>query len=98
MYRTLPDLIIGLVVISQLSTNMLIILTCKQFNGFIKIRRNLVVREIKSLCHHAGLQWADCYIHVNGHTPDGYILGLPDRQFLIDVTIAIPTGANHILF
>ena len=49
------------------------ILTCKQFNGSIKSRHDLVVREIKSLCHHAGLQWTDCYIgqlrtvsHVNG--------------------------------
>ena len=78
------------------------ILTCKQFNGSIKSRHDLVVREIKSLCHHAGLQWTDCYIgqlrtvsHVNGDTPDGYILGLPGRPFFIDVTIAHPTGATH---
>ena len=78
------------------------ILTCKQFNGSIKSRHDLVVREIKSLCHHAGLQWTDCYIgqlrtvsHVNGDTPDGYILGLSGRPFFIDVTIAHPTGATH---
>ena len=28
-------------------------LTCKQFNGSIKSRHDLIVREIKSLCHHA---------------------------------------------
>ena len=78
------------------------ILTCKQFNGSIKNRHDLVVREIKSLCHHAGLQWTDSYIgqlrtvtHVNGDTPDGYIVGLPGRPFFIDVTIAHPTGATH---
>ena len=78
------------------------ILTCKQFNGSIKNRHDLVVRELKSLCHHAGLQWTDCYIgqlrnvsHVDGVTPDGYIVGLPGRPFFIDVTIAHPTGATH---
>ena len=61
-----------------------------------------MVRELKSLCHHAGLQWTDCYIgqlrnvsHVDGVTPDGYIVGLPGRPFFIDVTIAHPTGATH---
>ena len=78
------------------------ILACKQFNGSIKSRHDLVLREIKSLCYHAGLQWTDCYIgqhrtvsHVNGDTPDGYILALPGRPFFIDVTIAHPTGATH---
>ena len=78
------------------------ILTCKQFNGSIKSRHDLIVREIKSSCHHAGLQWTDCYIgqlrtvsHVNGDTPDGHILGLSGRPFFIDVTIAHPTGATH---
>ena len=33
--------------------------------------------------------------HVNGDTPDGYILGLSGRPFFIDVTIAHPTGATH---
>ena len=76
------------------------ILTCKQFNGSIKSRHDLVVREIKSLCHNAGLPWTDCQIgqlrivnHVNGDTPDGYILSLPGRPFFIDVTIAHPTRA-----
>ena len=78
------------------------ILTCIQFNGSIKSRHDLLVREIRSLCHNAGLQWTDCYIgqlrtvsHVDGVTPDGYILGLSGRPFFIDVTIAHPTGATH---
>ena len=78
------------------------ILTCKQFNGSIKSRHGLLVREIRSLCHHTGLQWTDCYIgqlrtvsHVDGVTPDGYIVGLQGRPFFIDVTIAHPTGATH---
>ena len=33
--------------------------------------------------------------HVNGDTPDGYIIGLLKRAFFIDVTIAHPTGATH---
>ena len=80
----------------------ILILTCKQFNGSIESRHDLLVREIRSLCHHAGLQWTDCYIgqlrlvsHVDGVSPDGYILGLSGRPFFIEVTIAHPTGATY---
>ena len=81
------------------------ILTNNSMELSIKSRHDLVVREIKSLCHHAGLQmdrllhWtaSDRYYvsHVNRDTPDGYILDLSGRPFFIDVTISHPTGATH---
>mgnify|MGYP007022328502 CR=1 FL=1 len=74
------------------------LLYCPLFNGVKKRRHDNLVREIKSLCQHAGLNFIDprlgelrTPLNDDNKATDGHIQGLYQRSLYIDVTVCNPT-------
>ena len=77
------------------------VLSCSQFSAERKHRHDAIVQDIKSMCNHAGLQFADSRLgelrtptHNDNKAADGCIRGLRSKPLDIDVTVWNSTGVT----